>query len=402
MSSNMQKLKLLFSLLLFLGLVNCNVLRDPVPVDAGASAESGASTESEAPTDAEFPIEVPIEVEANVEPEAPSETRRSDTKLPIKPSPESLSLTDPETVGREVKKDIATSPEVTPETVPAPESELERETLALVEAEPPQRVVAAVNPTVELCSEVGRKLGSVSVEDCLSQNLVHSGFSTAGRSLAFKDYPPVAEREPLGRVLVIGGIHGDEFSSVSVLIKWMKILDKNHSGLFHWRFVPTANPDGLLNRKSQRQNQNGVDLNRNFPTSDWTEKALSYWEHKTNRNPRRYPGPYQASEPETQWLVKQISEFNPEAIISLHAPYHLVDYDGPPTAPEVLGGLSLRRLGVYPGSLGNYAGIDLEMPIVTVELKSAGIMPRKKEIDGMWRNLVRWLSGQLSKQARLK
>jgi hypothetical protein len=201
----------------------------------------------------------------------------------------------------------------------------------------------------------------------------------------------------LGRVLVIGGIHGDEFSSVSVLIKWMKILDKNHSGLFHWRFVPTANPDGLLHHKSQRQNQNGVDLNRNFPTSDWTGNALAYWEHKTNRNPRRHPGPNQASEPETQWLVKQISEFNPDAIISLHAPYHLVDYDGPPTAPAFLGGLSLRKLGVYPGSLGNYAGIDLEMPIVTVELKSAGIMPRKTEIDGMWRDLVRWLRGQLSK-----
>jgi protein MpaA len=379
MSSNLQIPKLLFSLLLLLSLVNCNVLRDRVSVDAGTPAESGASAESEVPTDPEIRIEAPIEFEAKVEPEAPSETRTSDTKVLIEPSPE-----------------------VTPETVPAPESKSEPEALAQVKTEPQKQVVAGVNPTIELCSEVGRKLGSVSVEDCLSQNLVHSGFSIARRSLAFKDYPPVAGREPLGRVLVIGGIHGDEFSSVSVLIKWMKILDKNHSGLFHWRFVPTANPDGLLNRKSQRQNQNGVDLNRNFPTSDWKVNALSYWEHKTNRNPRRYPGPYQASEPETQWLVKQISEFNPEAIISLHAPYHLVDYDGPPTAPEVLGGLSLRRLGVYPGSLGNYAGIDLEMPIVTVELKSAGIMPRKKEIEGMWRDLVRWLRGQLSKSTRLR
>ena len=80
----------------------------------------------------------------------------------------------------------------------------------------------------------------------------------------------------------------------------------------------------------------------------------------------------------------------------MHAPYHLVDYDGPPSAPEMLGGLHLRRLGVYPGSLGNYAGIDMQMPIVTVELASAGIMPAKKEIDGMWRDLVRWLRVQLS------
>ena len=88
--------------------------------------------------------------------------------------------------------------------------------------------------------------------------------------------------------------------------------------------------------------------------------------------------------------------FEPDAIISLHAPYHLIDYDGPPSAPEVLGGLSLRRLGVYPGSLGNYAGVDLKMPIVTVELKSAGIMPPSTEIEGMWKDLLLWLQSQLS------
>ena len=99
---------------------------------------------------------------------------------------------------------------------------------------------------------------------------------------------------------------------------------------------------------------------------------------------------------ETQWLVKLIKEFEPDVILSLHAPYHLIDYDGPPTAPKVLGSLSLRRLGVYPGSLGNYAGIDLKIPIVTVELKSAGIMPSEKEVGRLWRDLVQWLGRQLS------
>ncbi len=372
MTSQMQKLKRPLSFLLLLGLVNCAALQNQLPVDGGASVESGAPVEGEATED-----------------DAPSGSQSAESKVLIEPSIES---TDPETaLGKEIKKDVASSPE----TVFEPTSEAEA--LAQLKADPGQQADTDVDPAVELCREVGRKLGSISVEDCLGQNLVHSGFSTGRRSLAFKDYLPVPEREPLGRVLVIGGIHGDEYSSVSVLIKWMKILDENHSGLFHWRFVPTANPDGLLIPKSQRQNQNGVDLNRNFPTADWRGSALSHWEQKTNRNPRRHPGPTQASELETQWLVKQISEFNPDAIISLHAPYHLVDYDGPPTAPAVLGGLSLRKLGVYPGSLGNYAGIDLKMPIVTVELKSAGIMPLKKEIDSMWRDLVNWLRGQLSK-----
>lgn len=101
------------------------------------------------------------------------------------------------------------------------------------------------------------------------------------------------------------------------------------------------------------------------------------------------------TELETRFIVDLIGDFNPDIIISMHAPYHLVDYDGPPSAPHKLGGLYLRELGVYPGSLGNYFGVDLAKPIVTVELKSAGIMPTDGEIDRMWTDLVRWLREQL-------
>jgi hypothetical protein len=246
-----------------------------------------------------------------------------------------------------------------------------------------------------LCRAIGNKLGSVSVADCTREQLIHGGYSTNGFSLAYREYSPLGNRKPLGKVLVLGGIHGDEFSSVSVVFKWMKKLDQFHSGLFHWRIVPSVNPDGLLQRRSQRQNANGVDLNRNFPTSDWTADALEYWASETGRNPRRNPGPYAASEIETRWVMAQIDAFQPDVIISMHAPYHLVDYDGPPQAPENLGSLYLRKLGVYPGSLGNYVGVDMQKPIVTVELKSAGIMPRQTEIDSMWNDLVSWLRGQL-------
>jgi murein peptide amidase A len=247
-----------------------------------------------------------------------------------------------------------------------------------------------------LCKEIGTKLGSVSIEDCNQMELQHSAYTTNARSLAYKDYLPIGNKAPLGRVLLIGGIHGDEFSSVSVVFKWMEILNRHHSGLFHWRFVPAANPDGLLKEKSQRQNYNGVDLNRNFPSADWESQAHTYWVDVAQRNPRRHPGPAQASELETQWLVKQIEMFRPDVIVSMHAPFHLVDYDGPPSGPEKLGGLYLRELGVYPGSLGNYAGIGLNLPVVTVELKSAGIMPRNSEIHRMWRDLVGWLQKQLA------
>ena len=360
-------------------LVACTVVRNERPIDAAADARalqnSNKSIEPEIATNFEQPskpqTELSFEDQTGDVTEGPSEARLAASIEKNKVIAEATSETKQNSI------------------VPTAES------VADFDGIQPNTPIGA-DPTVKLCWEVGNKLGSVTVEDCLNQNLIHSAYTIANRSLAFKDYLPEQGGDSLGRVLVIGGIHGDEFSSVSVIIKWMKILDENHSGLFHWRFVPTANPDGLLKVKSQRQNSNGVDLNRNFPTTDWQEKATSYWEQKTHRNPRRNPGPQQASELETQWLVKQIKEFEPDVIVSLHAPYHLIDYDGPPTAPEVLGGLSLRRLGVYPGSLGNYAGIDLKVPIVTVELKSAGIMPVKREVDRMWRDLVQWLQRQLS------
>jgi len=251
-----------------------------------------------------------------------------------------------------------------------------------------------------LCKAIGSTLGSVSIEECERQNLTDSGQkSTKGQAIAYKIYPPLASKKTLGKVLLMGGIHGDEYSAISILFKWMNTLNKHHSGLFHWQVVPLLNPDGLLNRpKATRQNGAGVDLNRNFPSSDWDTLAIDYWENRTYKNPRRYPGKYAMSEPETQWFVDTINAFEPDVIIAVHAPHRLVDYDGPQRAPKKLGALQLRQLGTYPGSLGNYAGVDLNIPVVTVELASAGSMPSQREISTMWVDLVRWLVREVPKR----
>lgn len=250
-----------------------------------------------------------------------------------------------------------------------------------------------------LCKEIGSKLGSVSISNCEQQQLIDSAqHTTKGRSFAYKIYPPLKAREPLGRVLLMGGIHGDEYSAISITFKWLDKLNKYHSGLFHWQVIPLLNPDGLLHfKRAQRQNANGVDINRNFPSQDWDSLALKYWTDKTYKNPRRYPGLAANSELETQWFVDTINTFKPDVIIAIHAPHRLVDYDGPLNAPHKLGKLRLRQLGTYPGSLGNYAGVDLGLPVVTVELAAAGVMPSDKEISAMWIDLVRWLSREMPK-----
>ena len=244
----------------------------------------------------------------------------------------------------------------------------------------------------KLCKELSNTLTSLEFEDCILQQLENSEYWTAdGNPLAYKVYPPLNGKPSKAKILMIGGIHGDEYSAVSIVFKWMNILNVHHSGLFHWLFLPVANPDGLFKKPAQRQNGNGVDLNRNFPSSDWNELAMDYWEKRTYRDPRRYPGEYPSSEIETQWILDNIEKFDPDIVISVHAPFHLLDYDGPENPPQRIGDLYLSQLGVYPGSLGNYGGIDLKKPVVTIELPSAGILPKEGEISRMWTDLVRWL-----------
>jgi len=138
-------------------------------------------------------------------------------------------------------------------------------------------------------------------------------------------------------------------------------------------------------------NERGVDLNRNFPSFNGTEEASDYWIRRTGRNPRRYPGPSPLSEPESQWLYREIERFRPTVIVSVHAPSHVVDYDGPSEPPNRLGPLYLNLMGTYPGSLGRFAGVLMGLPVVTIELPSAGIMPSNAEQNKIWRDLVRYL-----------
>jgi len=253
------------------------------------------------------------------------------------------------------------------------------------------------------CTKIGNKLGSVRVQDCLEINLTATEGRTVNNApILLKEYPPLQRRSPLGKVLLIGGIHGDEYSSVSIIFKWMRTLEQYHSGLFHWHILPLLNPDGLLRKNSQRMNENDVDLNRNFPMHDWENTALKHWIDETKRNKRRYPGEAPLSEPESSFLVDHINEFAPDVIVAVHAPHGIVDYDGPRNGPYKLGRLHLNLLGTYPGSLGNYAGIQRKIPVVTIELPYAGIMPTNKEINDIWLDMVRWLSENITEEAYIE
>ncbi len=243
------------------------------------------------------------------------------------------------------------------------------------------------------CDEFYARLPNVSWALCQAAQLQPSaGRSVKGRTIYTRD---VAHAQPELRVLVIGGMHGDELSSAAVALHWIRLAQGANEAV-HWRFIPALNPDGLFDQPARRVNANGVDLNRNFPTPNWERDASYYWEIRTRKDPRRWPGRQPLSEPETRFLHDEMLRFKPNLIVSIHAPYGILDFDGPSTPPRRLGRLYLDQLGVFPGSLGNYGGVHKGMPVVTIELPSALLTPRNVEIQRMWTDLRQWMGVTLA------
>lgn len=168
------------------------------------------------------------------------------------------------------------------------------------------------------------------------------------------------------RILALGLIHGDEPPAGEMTLDWAERLKSLKDNRSTWRVVPMLNPDGLV--RKTRMNADGVDLNRNFPTRDWNEEAVKFWEVRGKKDPRRFPGIGPASEPETKCVIAHIKDFKPEIIVSNHIPYRVLDFDGPKIMFPHYRELPWRALGNFPGSLGRYMWKDNGIPVLTIEL----------------------------------
>lgn len=248
------------------------------------------------------------------------------------------------------------------------------------------------------CQDVTRVIPQIKLPTCVSAELKPWARSVKGRHIMLHEFTPA--QSPVARVLVVGGIHGDELTSVSIVFRWIERLKEpaGEAARYRWRVIPVLNPDGLLAKRPTRVNARGVDLNRNFPTDNWADAAHRHWSESTGRDPRRFPGNAPRSEPESSWLHSEILTFKPDVIISVHAPYAVLDFDGPPAGmkpPTRFGRLQLRRLGIYPGSLGNFGGLKEGIPVVTLELPHALDMPDEDELAQVWRDMQNWLKVNL-------
>jgi predicted deacylase len=167
-----------------------------------------------------------------------------------------------------------------------------------------------------------------------------------------------------GALLWIGGVHGDEPEGVELAMGTFQWLRSHHGKVqFPWALIPCLNPDGLTAKT--RTNARGVDLNRNYPSRDWSQ------EHPKSRY---YPGPQSESEPEVQSLVKLIEQIKPRMIVHCHSWKPCVVYAGSAArqAAETLGagvGYEVRDDIGYPtpGSLSSYAFHDKNIPVICIE-----------------------------------
>ena len=170
------------------------------------------------------------------------------------------------------------------------------------------------------------------------------------------------------KLLVIAGIHGEEPETTFLLSRVLRAFDDNFDSV---AFILCANPDGMT--LGTRGNANGVDLNRNFNTQNFsTEKVGSRSILEAPRDTLLSPGAIAGIEPETQALVALIEKLRPSSILSMHAPMGCVDAPQKTELVErLMATFNLKwvpDIGYKtPGSLGTWCG-ERGIECVTLEL----------------------------------
>ncbi|MBT4789969.1 MAG: murein peptide amidase A [Halobacteriovoraceae bacterium] len=162
---------------------------------------------------------------------------------------------------------------------------------------------------------------------------------------------------------LLAGTHGDEVEGVYVLQQLLSWLKEEHSiEELPIVVVPILNPDGY--RSGSRVNSHAVDLNRNYPTENWSSE---FKKEKYN------PGSAPLSEPENEFLDKLFKKFPPGFIISFHSWKPIINFnDDAEDVAEYLSSYNeypiTEDIGYpTPGSLGSYAPEKFNAPVITFE-----------------------------------
>jgi len=175
---------------------------------------------------------------------------------------------------------------------------------------------------------------------------VRIGFAVSGRPLEIYRFGTGSTKR-----LIVAGIHGgSEWNTIALANELITYLQSHPEVIpsdISLYILPNLNPDGEARAHSAdgRVNNNGVDLNRNWPVN-WQAK----W--STNGCWVYLPvsaGPYPASEPETVYLMNFILWHDIDAIISYHsAALGIFPGGHPPHEPSMSLAEAVAEVSNYP------------------------------------------------------
>lgn len=200
------------------------------------------------------------------------------------------------------------------------------------------------------------------------------GTTTDGRNLY---RIVIGSRDAKKKILVVGAIHAREYITAPLVMRQIKeMLDKREDGdksldEICIEYVPMVNPDGVtisqsgingLNKEESKKkfqeiidswsewglkenqdkynwflnkwknNLNGVDINHNFPTQAWPNRADS---RKRPCN-EFYKGASAGSESETQYLITLVNNENFDAVLNYHTQGQIIYWSNQHAAADVL------------------------------------------------------------------
>ncbi|MDD5770356.1 MAG: M14 family zinc carboxypeptidase [Candidatus Gracilibacteria bacterium] len=130
------------------------------------------------------------------------------------------------------------------------------------------------------------------------------------------------------KILYFGGMHGNEIGTVKLMNKWINFLSKNEGLIPKSKQIfiinclnvdgynlAVKNPDYFGGGSIGKPNSNNIDLNRNFPTSNWQSKAKMFI---LGKYIAISCGKYGGSEIETKTILNIAKSENIKTIYEFH------------------------------------------------------------------------------------
>lgn len=223
---------------------------------------------------------------------------------------------------------------------------------------------------------------------CGSSSVI--GYSVRGRPIVAYYFGSGATT-----VLMTGGMHGSEPSGTTTMQAFVTYLQTNAYKIPSDKrvvIVPNTNPDAIA--VGSRNNANNVNIDRNFPTANWTSSIET-----ANGTLAQGGGTSAGSEAETKALMAVTRQLRPRLEVSFHAQGRLVGANkagdsvaigdiyattvGYKTmyynAEEVMGGYAMT------GEYEDWMGEELGTPAILIELPSASGNYLQAQLTALWK-----------------